>query len=155
MRFWFALGLGDPILGFSPRIGTGDVPRRYQLKICQMKKWQKILIWLSFSLIGRPNVGKSSLINAILGEERAIASPVAIPWRYWYSLYWQWRSGSLPWSIRLVCAKSGGFMKTHTLSCGLCGRLTGRMLFWWYSVEEGIASTTRESPASPMNRKKE
>lgn len=74
---FYSLGLGDPFPVSSVHgIGTGDVLDAIidNLPIEEPVENDDVI---RFSLIGRPNVGKSSLINAILGEERVIASPVA------------------------------------------------------------------------------
>ncbi|MED3762739.1 ribosome biogenesis GTPase Der [Ureibacillus terrenus] len=75
---FYALGFGDPIpVSGSHGIGIGDLldecakyfPKEYEDDYADDV--------IKFSLIGRPNVGKSSLVNAILGEERVIVSDIA------------------------------------------------------------------------------
>lgn len=75
---FYALGLGDPI-GVSGLhgIGIGDlldaVVNSFPDK--DANDYEDDVI--KFSLLGRPNVGKSSLANKILGEERVIVSDLA------------------------------------------------------------------------------
>lgn len=74
---FYSLGLGEPYpVSAVHGIGTGDVLDAIveNLPVDDEEENPDII---KFSLIGRPNVGKSSLINAILGEERVIASPIA------------------------------------------------------------------------------
>ncbi|MBE9387881.1 ribosome biogenesis GTPase Der [Vagococcus salmoninarum] len=74
---FYSLGLGDPYpVSGSHGIGLGDV-----LDECvkhfstELEEEEEGII--KFSLIGRPNVGKSSIINAMLGENRVIVSDIA------------------------------------------------------------------------------
>ena len=73
---FYSLGIGDPIaVSGSHGIGIGDVLDEiiHQLPAVDEKKEDDVI---RFSIIGRPNVGKSSLTNAILGEERVIVSDI-------------------------------------------------------------------------------
>ena len=73
---FYSLGIVDPIaVSGSHGIGIGDVLDEiiHQLPAVDEKKEDDVI---RFSIIGRPNVGKSSLTNAILGEERVIVSDI-------------------------------------------------------------------------------
>ena len=73
---FYALGVGDPIpVSGSHGIGIGDLLDQIINKL-DLQDEETNEDEISFSIIGRPNVGKSSLTNAILGEERVIVSNI-------------------------------------------------------------------------------
>ncbi len=74
---FYSLGVGDPIaVSGSHGIGIGDLLDEI-VKQLDFSEDEFDEDEIRFSIIGRPNVGKSSLTNAILGEERVIVSDVA------------------------------------------------------------------------------
>lgn len=74
---FYSLGLGEPIpVSGSHGVGIGEVLNRIVDKIDDSKDTLKE-DEITFCLIGRPNVGKSSLTNAILSQERVIVSDIS------------------------------------------------------------------------------
>ncbi|MCQ2087000.1 MAG: ribosome biogenesis GTPase Der [Bacilli bacterium] len=74
---FYSLGLGHPmVVSGAHGIGIGDLMNEIIAHLPdreEVKEEEKIV----FSVIGRPNVGKSSLVNAILNQERVIVSNVS------------------------------------------------------------------------------
>lgn len=88
---FYKLGLGEPIaMSTEHGIGVGDVldavVEEFKTKISPFDEKEKIKI----AIVGRPNAGKSSITNRLLGEERVVVSDVAgttrdavdVPFRY-------------------------------------------------------------------------
>ncbi|MFA6410249.1 MAG: ribosome biogenesis GTPase Der [Candidatus Buchananbacteria bacterium] len=77
---FFKLGLGKPYLVSAANgSGTGDLLddliKKFKAKRGRPKK-ELIIKPIKVAIIGKPNVGKSSLVNKILGENRVIVSPI-------------------------------------------------------------------------------
>ena len=75
---FYNLGLGDPYAVSSlNKLGTGEVLDAVYEHFPEDDDEDKDHEYISVAVIGKPNAGKSSLINRILGEKRLIVSNVA------------------------------------------------------------------------------
>ncbi len=75
---FYELGLGDPYpVSALHGIGTGDL---LDAIVDSFRSWvgeQKEDDSVKLAIVGKPNVGKSTLLNRLVGEERVIVSPIA------------------------------------------------------------------------------
>lgn len=74
---FYALGFGEPFpISGTHGLGIGDLLDEVVKHFPKESEEERLEDTIYFSVIGRPNVGKSSLVNAILNEDRVIVSDI-------------------------------------------------------------------------------
>ena len=75
---FYKLGLGDPfILSAMNGLGTGELLDEIMKKFPEKASDEPEDELPRFAIVGRPNAGKSSLLNALIGEERTVVTEIA------------------------------------------------------------------------------
>ena len=74
---FYNLGIGDPVtISASQGLGLGDMLDKVVEHFDKVAATQEEEESIKIALLGKPNVGKSSLVNKLLGEERVIVSDI-------------------------------------------------------------------------------
>ena len=75
---FYGLGLGDPVaVSAAQGLGTGDLLDRVTELLPEGEDAEEDPDLVRLAIIGRPNVGKSTMVNQWLGQDRVIVSGVA------------------------------------------------------------------------------
>lgn len=78
---FYELGLGEPIaISSANMLGLGDlldeIVGHFPEKYLQAEEEQEDTHTIQLAVVGRPNVGKSSIVNRLLGQERTMVSNI-------------------------------------------------------------------------------
>ncbi|MBI4329472.1 MAG: ribosome biogenesis GTPase Der [Chloroflexi bacterium] len=74
---FYALGMGEPVaVSAYHSLGMEDLWERVEQVLPPRQEERESAAGPRVAIIGRPNVGKSSLLNAVLGQERALVTPI-------------------------------------------------------------------------------
>lgn len=109
----WSLGLGEPI-ALSAEHGEGmgalfnaldpflsAAEEEEQPLTEEEENWDSPLKPLRVAIVGRPNAGKSTLVNRMLGEDRLLTGPEAGITRDSISVEWTWRGETRDWPVKL------------------------------------------------------
>ena len=116
---FFKLGLGAPIyVSAINGSNTGDLLDAVVNSLKKVKKVKKSKKFelkknIKISIIGKPNVGKSSLLNALLGEERVIVSPIPFTTREAIDTYLEYQGQNF------ILIDTAGIRKQANIGPGL------------------------------------
>ena len=110
----FALGMGDPI-AVSAEHGEGfaelfaavaplfeeAAEASEAAEAHDAENWDDPLKPLRLAIVGRPNAGKSTFINRMIGEDRLLTGPEAGITRDSISVEWRWNGPERDWPVKL------------------------------------------------------
>ncbi len=106
----YELGLGEPVpISGEHGEGMGELYNAIEPFLTEFQEadedeeleWDSPLKPLRVAIVGRPNAGKSTLVNRLIGEDRLLTGPEAGITRDAISVEWRWRSTEREWPIKL------------------------------------------------------